>query len=429
VALCGRVNLKGKGKECELRTAKKLCALAALTALVVVGLAPMSAQAQNNLNVQVGAPFFESEIPGEGMRFYSPTIKVHQGDSVTFNFTGFHTATLLPANTDVHAWVADNVTGPGRSMSFVVEDPDDTALDPGGSPDTPSLKANNAAIFPSPNPLCGGTGNPCLYDGSDVVNSGVQVLVNPDNPVWSAQINAEVGDRVWVICLPHPHMRMRIEVVDNSEATSTQEEIDGYLASQSALDEDEATAIHNRLSSKQVKHKTPSGKTVWDAWVGYDTHTISLLAMYPRRLNIRRGQTVRYHFAQMVYEDHTATLPKDKALEVAGSSFEGGAACDLDGDGGSGPDEPPSQPPPLFCPGGPAQLELDVLPRFAYEQGDGTFGRTDYENSGVRGASTSPRNDSWDVKFNRTTGNTPHTYLCLIHPFMRGKVAVKPAHH
>jgi plastocyanin len=407
-----------------LKTARRLCALAVLTALVVVGLAPMSAQAQNNLTVQVGAPL--GNLPGEGMRFYAPTIKVHQGDTVTFNLFGFHTATLLPANTDVHAWVADNVQGPNKPMSLAVEDPDDTALDPGGSAETPSLKANNAAIFPS-NPLCGGISTPCPYDGSGVVNSGIQVLVNPDNPVWSAQINADVGDRVWVICVPHPHMRMRIEVVDDAETATTQAEIDDYLDTQSAQDLDEAKAIHNRLSSKQVKHKTRSGETVWDAWVGYDTHTISLLAMYPQRLNVRRGDTVRYHFAQMVYEDHTATLPRDKALEVAGSSFEGGAACDPDGDGGAGPDTPPTSPPPVFCPGGPSQLELDVQPRFAYEQGNGTFNRTDFENSGVRGSGISPRNDAWDLKFNRATGNTPHTYICLIHPFMRGKVAVRPA--
>lgn len=114
-----------------MKTARRLGALGALLALVTVGLAPLTANAASTLEVQVGE--FFAAVPGESMRFLAPTLKVHKGDTVQFNFPSFHTATVLPANTDVHAWAADNVYGVGKPWSFITLDPDDTALDPGGS--------------------------------------------------------------------------------------------------------------------------------------------------------------------------------------------------------------------------------------------------------------------------------------------------------
>lgn len=403
-----------------MKVAKRLRALGALLALVAVGLAPLTARANHQGTVEVEVGGFFDTAPGESMRFLAPTLRVHKGDTVKFNIPSFHTATLLPANTDVHAWVADNVTGVGKPYSLLTTDPDDTALDPGGSsPDRESLKGNNQALLPS-SFTCGDP-NPCPYDGSSVVNSGA-----PFGPgfSFSALIDADAGDTVWVICLVHPHMRLRIKVVDDLDPTTSQADIDAYRDATLAADGEEAAALHEKLSDRQTKHKTATGKTVWDAHVGYDTHTLTLYAMYPRKLKIRRNQNVRFHFAQLVYEDHTASFPTSKALPIANDSFQ--PSCDPDGDGGAGPDTPPDAPPPLFCSGGPSQLEFDVQPRFAYEQGNGVFRRSDYENSGVLGASAAVSNAPWDLRFSRTSGREPFKYICLIHPFMRGSVAVRP---
>jgi hypothetical protein len=352
------------------------------------------------------------------MRFLAPTLKVHKGDVVKFNLPGFHTATLLPANSDVQAWTQDNVQGVGKPWSLLTFDPDDTALDPGGrSPDRESLKANNQAAFPS-DFTCGTPGNACTYDGTDVVNSGIP---QGNDASFSVLIDADVGDTVWVICIVHPHMRLRIEVVDNAETPTSQAEINNYRRAVVAGDEDEAEALHERLSNRQTKHKTAGGKTVWDAYVGYDTHNLSLFAMYPQTLRIRRGNNVRFHFTQMIFEDHTATFPASKARQVANASFV--PMCDPDGDGGAGPDTEPTAPPPVFCAGGPDQLELDIQPRFAYEMGNGMFGGSDYENSGIQGATAGASH--WDLKFTDTTGRKPFKYICLIHPFMRGGVRVR----
>jgi plastocyanin len=345
---------------------------------------------------------------------------VEQGQVVTFTSEGFHTATLLPANSDVHAWAQDNVHGVGKPWSLLTSDPDDTDRDPGGGPDTPSLKANNAAAFPS-SFLCGDSGNPCSYDGSGVLNSGIP----QQGPLsFSVTVNADVGDTIWVICLIHPHMRLRMKVVDVGEG-ATQAEIDSFADEMAAKDADEAKALHTKLNNRQSKHRA-GGKTVWDAWAGYDTHHLVLYAMYPAKLNVRRGDTVRFHFAQMIFEDHTATFPASKARPVANNSFV--PSCDPDGDVIGGEEDTPPDDPNFICSGGIDQVELDVQPRFAYEQGNGTFNRTDYENSGVRGASAAfPNDNAWDLKFARTSGRQPFKYICLIHPFMQGKVAVRPA--
>ena len=394
---------------------RRVVALAALSA-ITAGLmyAAPAAQAADPLTVQVGS--FVSEV-GEGMRFYAPTLRVEPGQVVTFQSQSFHTATLIPANEDVHAWVADNVVGVGKPYSLVVPDTDDNT-EAGGTAQEPALKANNAAILPS-DFTCGfSPGNACDYDGTSVVNSGVPTSGPID---FSIAINANPGDTVWAICLIHPHMRLRIEVVDDPAVVTTQGAIDSFFEDWTAFDMDWTMAKHEAMKNKRSSHMTESGR-VWDAWVGYDNHWATLYAMYPQKLKIDRGDTVRYHFDGMVYEDHTATFPASLARVESQNTFVPG--CDPDGDAGPGPDGPPENE-VTIC-NNPANIEFDIQPDFAYERGDGAFqGGSDYENSGVRGASISPRIDSWDLRFTKRSGDKPFKYICMIHPFMLGKVVVR----
>jgi plastocyanin len=387
---------------------KHLRRVAALLAVVMAsGLltGPMSAQAQSVLRVRVGGPL-SSGAPAEGMRFYGGNLRVHDGTTVRFNLAGFHTATLMPANVDGDVWAAQNAGGIDKPFSLASSDPDDSAY-----------KFNNQAIFPSD--PCGTTDNPCTYDGSSVVNSGAFV----DDPRFSVTIDGSPGDVIHVICLIHPEMRMRITVVSGGDPETTQEQIDARTTRARARDSDSAAALHNKLSKRQSKHVTSNGRVVWDAFAGYDGPGFALLANYPHKLVIRKGQRVRWHSSGLRYEDHTVTFPFDKGRMISRNEA-GQPVCDPDGDAGPGPDTPPELEGPPFC-NDPSQLEFDISARFAEMRGDRRHGLRDFDSSGIFG-SIDVGKSPYTLRFTRTTSNKGLRYLCMIHgTFMDGRVVVK----
>jgi hypothetical protein len=97
--------------------------------------------------------------------------------------------------------------------------------------------------------------------------------------------------------------------------------------------------------------------------------------------------------------------------------------CDPDGDAGAGPDVPPELAEPPFC-NDPTQLEFELDDRFIAPQGNGVFRGGDLESSGARGRHAALGNDAYSLTFRATSPGTGFKYLCLIHPFMRGRVVV-----
>lgn len=388
--------------------ARKLPAL--VVATVVAGLlaVPGTVQAQQTLNIQTGLPF-ENGAPGEGNRFYAPELNVHSGDTLSFANTGFHTATLLPTSVaDVDQWRQDNQVGFDKPFSLFLTDPDDTALDPGASAQKPARKFNNAVAFPNP-PTCGAEGQPpCDYAGDTLLNSGLF-------GTWSATINSAPNTSAWALCLVHPTMEFKINVVPSGQPTSTQAEIDSYLETQGGADADAALDKHKKLSKKHVKK---NGK--WQAWVGFDGEGYALIAMYPRRLEIKKGARVQFNF-ELLSEVHTATIPKDKAKKIFRGDFL--PACDPDGDAGPGPDTPPDTQEPPFC-NDPLQLELDISSKTVSTYGDGKFKGGDYENSGLKGPMVGDTG-SYTLKFTKKSDSKGYKYMCMIHgPFQTGIVEV-----
>lgn len=378
-------------------------------------------RAASVLNIDVGAVLSADPAaqgaPASGLRFYAPSLNVAKGSTVNFIFKGFHTATLLPANTDVEAWTQDNAGGHEKPWSDIILDLDDTAAD-GSTADKPSLKGNPRVAFPTGAGTCSTVENPCSYDGTSVVNSGFPFAPNYS---YAVTIDAAVGDTVWIIAFPHAHMRLRMTVVDPAAATTTQSEVDSYRDAAVAEDAEEAVALHHRLLSSQTKHMTADGKVVWDAFAGVETHGLALHGMYPRKLRIREEETVRWHFPR-IYDEHSVTFPLSDALELASGQLV--PSCDPDGDSGTTPDNPPDLPGPPFC-SDPSQVEFDVSPRFEYEQGNGVYRGGDFENSGVRGPNI-PDLRPYDLRFRSRSSREGFAYVCLIHPeTMRGRVVVR----
>jgi plastocyanin len=163
---------------------------------------------------------------------------------------------------------------------------------------------------------------------------------------------------------------------------------------------------------------------VWDAWAGVENHWVTLYPMYPAHLKIKKGQNVRFHFDSLIYETHTVSLPQPKALEAVSRDFI--PQCDPDGDSGAGPDTNPTSPPDQFpaCPEG-SELELEAAAEITTPAGDGVYtGGNDFENSAIRGV-LAGNYTSMTVRFTKATGSKPLKYICLIHPFMVGKITVK----
>lgn len=255
-----------------------------------------------------------------------------------------------------------------------------------------------------------GDGSPCDYDGTTLLNSGTPIEGPFD---FTAVVDVPAGETFWVVCLIHPQMRMRVDVVPDTDPTTEQADIDAQRANQIARDNDWALATDRRYE-RPTSHTTASGRRVWDVFQGVDNRFASLAETYPKRLNIRRGQRVRFHFDKLIYETHSATFPPDFERWF-GRIETFNLVCDPDGDGGPGPDTPADEQDPDFCPGGLSEVEVDFEPRSAQGAGNGVVSnRRGLENSGVRGDSTQ-RFERFDVRFTRRSGRDPFVFFCFFH--------------
>ncbi|MDQ3982329.1 MAG: hypothetical protein M3271_06565 [Actinomycetota bacterium] len=375
-----------------------------------------------NVTIQVAANL--EGVPGESLRFLAPyTVRVHRGDTVTFDLRNGHGAALLPSDVGAQDWLDENWYGPNAPYSpLIADDEAGEFIDNFGKIDHPSDAA------------CGNTGEPaCEYDGRSLVYSGT-IFGQPPPPeggqfpeslAFATTIDAPPGTRIWVVNLVFPGERMKIQVVGNNETVTTQAEIDTARATQLAEDQEWADATHAKMSAKRTSHVGADGTRVWDAWAGVDNEHASLNQFYPRKLSVKKGQKIRWHFSQVLNQVHTVSLP---IPAVFGSDeFFGVFECDSPNAVDVAAPEPSSEEAEPVCPEG-TTLEFEFGP-FLTGAGNGRWsGPNDVEHSGIRGADlqglTPPSHGKspFTVKMNATTGKRPMQYLCFIHERMSGAV-------
>lgn len=358
--------------------------------------------ATKTYHVKVGK--FLHGSPAESMRFFPETIRIHQGDILHFTTDGFHTATLLPLGAGPVEWY-DRHTGPNDPYAAFQRDKDDG----------PRAFVFSTKIALPTDPTCGGSGqSPCSFDGSALMNSGVPLTGPLD---MRASVDVAPGHTFYVVCLIHgAMMHMRVNVVGNAQPRSTTKHIKTVNSAALAQDHDTALALDAKFNSRRTWH-WHNGQKVWDAWSGVDSSHVGLYGMYPHSLKIARGDRVQWHFDELTFEDHTVTFPAAKAYQVTGNSFV--PVCES----ASGDDNPPQLPGPPFC-NNPARLEIHFDNRFVRRAGDGSFARADYQSSGVRGTNSPFGDRNYTLKFTKRSGADAFQYICLIHPFMRGRVRV-----
>lgn len=398
---------------------RRLAALAAislLAALVQAG----TARAQTVFEVEVGQDFFESAgIPGFSSRFYPGSIQIHKGD--TLHFFGFGAPTLFPEGMTTAEALERFAYEPGDPYTNPIPDPDE-------GPD--AWKFDFSKFAPTLTD-CGTSGDPCVWDGS----APDQIGIPPESPEMYVTITANQGDVIYANLFGFDHdSEFRIEVVGQNETVSTQAELDARAALLKQDDFDKAASMFGRYQSRQSSHRGPNGARITDVWVGVENGPVSLLGMFPRRVKVKRGNSVQFHFDYEGMETHNAVFPKSTAKEILRNTFL--PMCDPDGDQGTAPDteapfDPNNPEAPPTCPEG-STLEFDLDPREVNMLGNGVLtGGNDLEGSGARtGQFLQPdqqRNESpWQLRFNKESPDGGWKYMCTIHgSLMSGTVMVR----
>jgi plastocyanin len=362
---------------------------------------PAGAGAGVTLKIKVGSGFGR-EFPGGSTRFFPDTVTVHQGDSLQFTFPPI----LIPTDTTPEAFLADNaqIDDPYHALAH---DPDDGAT---------ATKINPTQLAPVD---CGTVGAPCHYDATGVLNPGFL-----GEGKFFVVIDAAAGSVFHGLSSPWGQSALRIEVVADTAASDSQAALDARAADLKAQDQAAAFALFDDYSNRHT-FTDADGHKVWDAWAGIDQGPIVILAMFPAKLKIAKGDSVMWHF-DLTNEVHSATMPLKKANKLARGMFS--PKCDPDGDDGPGPDNPPEIRQPPFC-NDPTQLEADMAN--LVQKGDGVQDSpNEYQDSGWHGPENSPdgffNNDPFTVSFNTKTDRTGIAYACSFHgSFMKGVVVVR----
>lgn len=388
---------------------KRIAALGAMSMLLGL-LVPGTAEAATTYEIPFGQDFFESAgVPGFSARFYPESATIHKGD--TLHFFGFGAPALFPADQVPSEEFEDRGAFVGDQFYLLADDSDD------GPGDLKFNLAIDGTVLD-----CGTAENPCVWDGK----AADPLLPHYTTPELYVTITANPGDVIYA--MGGFGSNFRIEVVPDGEAASTQAELDARGAELMSRDWDIATSLHNKFSAKQTSHVNARGVRVWDVWAGVDQGPVSLLAMYPQKLSIGKGDKVQYHF-NLEGEIHSVVTPKGPGIELLNSQFI--PTCDPDGPGTSPDVEPidfPEDGDPV-CPDG-SELEFDMPAETVQEQGNGVLsGPSDLEFSGIKfgdrlvGGST-PLNP-WTLKYKAESPKKGWKFFCSIHgPFMGGFVKV-----
>jgi hypothetical protein len=399
------------------KASRKLAALAALAMLASLAIAAPQASASHagTYDVTIGQEFFPQGIPGFSLRFYPGSVAVHEGDTVHFG-GDFGTPVLFPEGMDV--------TEASEKFQANVEDPySQVKLDP----DESGYKFNTAFFQPTVTG-CGDAANPCQWDGSDP-----DAILLSDLPSdLHVTITAAPGSVIYAATAGGHDSGFRIEVIPDGDTPSDQAELDARAAQLMEDDANKAAALFEKYRDRRTSHIGPDGKRVFDVWAGVENGPVALLGMFPRKIRIREGQRVQWHFDYEGIDVHNAVFPFAKARNISNNTFV--PVCDPDGDSGTDPDVPPTSPPDVFppeCPPG-SELEIDLHKNEIEQRGNGVFtGRSDLETSGLRSLqllqdgffSESP----WTVRFRNSSPDDGFRYMCTVHGagIMGGRIVVR----
>jgi plastocyanin len=313
---------------------------------------------------------------GDANQYFRRTVTIRRGDSVRWKINGFHTVTFVPGGEEAPGLV---VPDPANPVSG--------ATDAAGAPfwfnGQPSLGLNPEAAQKQ-----GGA----TFDPDELMNSGLPLAEGPPPPY---KLRFNQTGRYPYLCIVHPGQSGTVKVVGRNKRIPSARQ-----------DRRAARRELSRALNKVEQLTTGEGLTL-DKTIqaGNDRRGgPTIFRFFPADASYKVGDTVTLQMPPSTSEVHTFTFGpingKDAYVDQLATNLLGPAGFDPRG-------AYPSEPPPA---GVPAYTGAN--------HGNGFY------NSGLLdGDPNSPLPASTQVRF---AAPGTFAYLCLIHPFMTGKVTVTP---
>jgi plastocyanin len=335
-------------------------------------------------------------------------VTLHNGDVLGFHSTPptsdeIHTATLgIPGETPLGIFTAPKYPA-------IIADLDDPA--PAGLP--AQLQLPNAVLSPENPPAgapggCGTQAQPCNYDGSAEINSGILCQAGCPNSEYFYKINLPSvpagGVTVHYVCLIHgPVMSGSFTVVPDHQQASTQRTVNRAARKQFAPQVDAGFDA----KEKAIDKARESGQI--QAGAEDASGHVQVLEMLPQRFNVQPG-TSQSWINSTLNEIHTVTFPAGSGSDAVDPLP---AVCE------GTPDTPATFPGGVPC-GNPALFEDHLNP-----QPQGVFTITSPTDVGTSGIIASipgfPGTPTFSFSF--PTAGT-FTYECRVHNHMTGTIIV-----
>jgi plastocyanin len=337
--------------------------------------------------------------------FFSRSVKVHQSDTLDFNFQGFH------------------ILGVAKSEAFA------TSQQPLATPDRddpPSVASGKPKISVNPVVFAFGSGcgwtTPCDYTGGNDLKISGPPPGNPQGPPqpadWKVTINASPGTYTY-FCYIHPGMRGTVKVVAADEATTSQAHNDAV--SQQQFLKEKAQAERAEKAANVVRYSGEPGERTYFVKVGIsaaDNH-VAIDEMFPngandpsKQLNLVAGDRVAYSWPDG-HNVHSVTFPPE-AVQPFGFDCDAGFVT-----------------PPPGPPGPPPCMEAGEGPELIADPGNAPSGTKLTAPATVVDSGDRPGKDfnlptsiHWAVTTGDGTALGSYHYNCNIHDFMRGTLNV-----
>lgn len=344
--------------------------------LAVVLAAPAAAGAATKTVTMGATPkqakVLQRQLSSDANQFFRSTVTINAGDAVRFIPFGFHTVDFPKRGGDAQPLFVPGAPASGQ-------------LDAAGAP----FWFNGQPTFGfNPVLLQSNFGKTLRYTGAKAVNSGLP-LANKPKPM---KVRFPRRGTFNYFCDVHPGMKGKVRVKRRSAA------IPSRRADARAVARQVAKAV--KAAKRLRKTEAPDNTVLLGA---ANRNGVEFFGMLPETLTVPLGTTVDFRMSQPSFEAHTATFgPGDPLKEP--NSYLGQLAASFESPTLDPRASYPSEPPGTLA---------------SYSS---TLHGNGFWNTGVLDAVQSPPPPSGSVTFGQAGS---FTFICLIHPFMKGTVIVQ----